>query len=225
MLFLFFFEIFAAMIDVFTKGYIIGICTSVPVGPIAILCIQRTLNKGRLQGFFFGLGAATSDCNYATIALFGLSFVLDFIKQNQLAIQIIGSLIILFFGIYIFFNNPVKVLNKNEPVKAISLSQDYFSSFFLTLSNPLIIFLFLGLFARFNFLTQETSIWESLVGVASVFAGAITWWFLITLVVSIFRKKFNIRGLWIVNKTTGSLIALLAICGFILSLLGKSVVV
>ena len=96
-----------------------------PVGPIAILCIQRTLNKGRLQGFF-GLGAATSDCIYATIALFGLSFVLDFIKQNQLAIQIIGSLIILFFRHLYIFNNPVKVLNKNEPVKAISLSQDYF---------------------------------------------------------------------------------------------------
>ncbi|MBP9970181.1 MAG: LysE family transporter, partial [Paludibacteraceae bacterium] len=67
------------MFDILVKGFLIGILTSIPVGPIAMLCIQKTLNKGHMHGFFSGLGAATSDTTYAMVALFGLSFVMPFI--------------------------------------------------------------------------------------------------------------------------------------------------
>jgi threonine/homoserine/homoserine lactone efflux protein len=210
------------MFDILLKGFLIGILTSIPVGPIAMLCIQKTLNKGRMHGFFSGLGAATSDTTYAMIALFGLSFVMQFIEQNQLLIQIVGSVVILIFGLFIFSNNPVAVLSKNISTKE-SYLQDYFASVFLTLSNPLIIFLFLGLFARFNFLSGTESVFYSLSGIIAVFVGATTWWFVLTFVASIFRKKLNLRGLWVINKLTGSIIVLLAMGGLILSILGKSV--
>jgi threonine/homoserine/homoserine lactone efflux protein len=210
------------MFDILLKGFLIGILTSIPVGPIAMLCIQKTLNKGRMHGFFSGLGAATSDTTYAMIALFGLSFVMQFIEQNQLLIQIIGSVVILLFGVYIFSKNPVAVLSKNVSTKE-SYLQDYLASVLLTLSNPLIVFLFLGLFARFSFLSGTESVFYSLSGILAVFAGASTWWFVLTLVASAFRKKLNLRGLWVINKLTGSIIIILSMGGLILSIMGKSV--
>ena len=210
------------MFDILVKGFLIGILTSIPVGPIAMLCIQKTLNKGHMHGFFSGLGAATSDTTYAMVALFGLSFVMPFIEQNQLLIQIIGSVVILLFGFFIFSKNPVAVLNKNIATKE-SYLQDYLASLLLTLSNPLIIFLFLGLFARFSFLSNTDNTVYSLSGIIAVFAGASTWWFVLTFVASIFRKKINIRGLGVINKLTGSVIIVLALGGLILSILGKSV--
>lgn len=212
------------MFEILLKGFLIGILTSIPVGPIAILCIQKTLNKGHAHGFFSGLGAATSDTAYAAVALFGLSFVMSFIEQNQLLIQIGGSFVILLFGLYIFSKNPVAVLSKNVATKG-SYSQDFFASLFLTLSNPLIIFLFLGLFARFNFLTDIEGSFYSVSGILAVFVGAATWWFVLTFIASIFRKKLNIRSLWAVNKLTGSIIMVLALVGLVLSIMGKSVTV
>ncbi len=210
------------MFDILLKGFLIGVLTSIPVGPIAILCIQKTLNKGHVYGFLSGLGAATSDTTYAIIALFGLTFVMSFIEQNQIVIQIIGSVVIFLFGIYIFMKNPVSVLSKSDTGKS-SYSHDYFASLLLTLSNPLIIFLFLGLFARFNFLTGGYDFVVSSLGVLFVFLGASSWWFTLTFVASIFRKKLNLRGLWVVNKVAGGVIMILSIMGFILSIMGKSV--
>ena len=136
------------MFETIIQGITIGLCTSIPVGPIAILIIQRTLQKGRMHGFTSGLGAATSDTFYALLALLGLSVVLSFIEENKLIIQIAGSSIMMLFGVYIFFQNPAKNIEKSKNEKS-SYWQEYLTAFFLTLSNPLMIFLYLGLFAEF----------------------------------------------------------------------------
>lgn len=209
------------MLEILFQGIIIGLLTSIPVGPMAILIIQRTLQKGRLHGFFSGLGAATSDTLYAMLALLGLSFVLQFIEDHKLIIQIIGSVIMMLFGVYIFFQNPVKNIEKSKNEKS-SYWQEYLTSFLLTLSNPMMIFLYIGLFSQFKFLSSNTNYIYFIVGVASVLIGAALWWFMITLLASIFRKKFNIRGLWILNKTTGTLIAVLSLIALISSISGIS---
>jgi len=210
------------MVESLYEGFLIGLFTSAPVGPIALLCIQRTLQKGRWHGFYSGLGAATSDFLYALIAMLGLSFVMNFIQQNEFLIQVIGSTVVMLFGVYIFFQNPASGLKKNEEGKT-SYSQEYVTSFLLTLSNPLMIFLFLGLFARFSFLTNADSLSENILGMVAVFVGSSSWWFTLTLIASIFHKKFNIRGLWFLNKITGSLIFIIALGGLILTLTGASI--
>lgn len=212
------------MFNTIIEGITIGLCTSIPVGPIAILIIQRTLQKGRLHGFFSGLGAASSDTFYALLALIGLSVVLSFIEENKLIIQIAGSSIMMLFGIYIFFQNPAKNIEKSKTEKS-SYWQDYLTSFLLTLSNPLMIFLYIGLFAQYNFITSESHFMEIVIGICSVFAGAGLWWFLITLLASIFRKRFNIRGLWILNKATGMLIFVIALVALIGSISGFSLTI
>lgn len=212
------------MFNTIIEGITIGLCTSIPVGPIAILIIQRTLQKGRLHGFFSGLGAASSDTFYALLALIGLSVVLSFIEENKLIIQIAGSSIMMLFGIYIFFQNPAKNIEKSKTDKT-SYWQDYLTAFLLTLSNPLMIFLYIGLFAQYNFISSESHFMEIAIGICSVFAGAGLWWFLITLLASIFRKRFNIRGLWILNKATGLLIFVIALVALIGSISGFSLTI
>ena len=209
------------MISTIIEGITIGLCTSIPVGPIAILIIQRTLQKGRMHGFTSGLGAATSDTFYALLAIVWLSVVLSFIEENKLIIQIIGSAIMVIFGVYIFFQNPAKNIEKSKTDKS-SYWQEYLTAFFLTLSNPLMIFLYIGLFAQYNFISSESHFIEIAIGICSVFLGAALWWFLLTLLASVFRKRFNIRGLWILNKATGILISVIALVALISSISGFS---
>jgi len=86
------------MVEIIIKGIIIGLFVSVPLGPIGMLCIQRTLNRGRKFGIATGLGATTSDLVYTMITLFFLNFVIDFIEQQRYIIQLIGSIILIIFG-------------------------------------------------------------------------------------------------------------------------------
>lgn len=196
------------------KGILIGILVSAPMGPIGMLCIQRTLSKGRWCGFVTGLGAALSDILYATITCLGMGMVISFIEANQMSLQIIGSIILGIFGYYIFQTNPVKTLQKRNE-KKISYTQDFISAFLLTFSNVLIVFLFIGLFAQFGFVPPDYSAWMIAGGIGGVALGAIIWWFGITYVVSKLKRWFNIRGIWVLNKIVGSIIIFSAILSIV----------
>ncbi|MDR1632886.1 MAG: LysE family translocator [Dysgonamonadaceae bacterium] len=202
------------MIDIIYKGILIGILVSAPMGPIGLLCIQRTLNKGQWHGFFSGIGAAFSDLFYAGIVCLGMGFVVNFIEGHQTILQIAGSIFLLFFGIYIFRSNPSKQLHK--PKENInSFSQDLISAFFLTLSNPFILLVYIVLFSRFNFISPEEKMASMLLGLLCILIGALSWWFLITFLVGKLRKVINLRGLWMVNKIVGAVIILLSVLGFV----------
>ena len=92
------------------KGMLIGLLASAPMGPVGILCVQRTLNKGRWYGFITGVGAAVSDIIYAAVAGFGMSFVMDLLndQQTKFYLQIVGSVLLLIFGVYTYRSNPTK---------------------------------------------------------------------------------------------------------------------
>jgi threonine/homoserine/homoserine lactone efflux protein len=205
------------MINVIIKGLIIGIFTSIPVGPIAVLCIQRTLNRGKYHGFVTGLGAASSDLVYASLAAFSLSFIVEFIHKNQFFIEIAGALILFSFGFFLFRTNPVKKLSESA-LKKESYFQDFITAFALTITNPLIIFLFIAMFAKFSFVESCTSMPETVVGLFAVIIGASVWWFTLTSFVNFFRSKFNLRGLWIINKVSGSILMGIACIGLIYSI-------
>ncbi|MCL2597453.1 MAG: LysE family transporter [Paludibacter sp.] len=198
--------------DIFIKGIIVGLCVSVPLGPIGMLCVQRTLHRGRRHGIITGLGASASDLVYTIISLFFLSFIINFISKNEIIIQIIGSLIVCAFGWFIFRNNPSMQPKPDEKPNS-SVLRDFFSSFALTLSNPLIMFVLIALFARFNFLSDKHSLPGIALGLLGIVAGATSWWAFLTLVVSRFRNKFNIKGLKMINRITGLIIIITGIVG------------
>lgn len=195
----------------FTKGIIVGFSASVPLGPIGVLCIQKTVNKGRISGFVSGLGAATADTFFAVIAGFGLTFISNFLIRQQLPLRILGSLILFYLGYKIFTTNPGTQLRKQLRKKRKGLLEDYLSIFFLTVSNPLTIFLFGGVFAGFGIIVEGTDFYALLLLVAGVFVGAALWWTTLTSIVNIFRSKFRLRRLLWINKITGIAIIAFAI--------------
>jgi threonine/homoserine/homoserine lactone efflux protein len=199
-----------SIFDIIYKGVLIGILVSAPMGPIGLLCIQRTLNKGQWHGFFSGVGAAFSDLLYAIVICLGMGIVVDFVEGHQYILKIIGSVFLIAFGIYTFQSNPSKRLKKPQE-NTNSFPQDTITAFLLTLSNPLIIFFYIGLFARFNFINPDEKLFSMLLGLFSVLTGALAWWFIITFFVGKLRKVINLRGLWFMNKIVGSIIIIVSI--------------
>ena len=209
------------MFSAIIQGLIIGVLVSAPMGPTGLLCIQRTLNKGRWHGFLTGIGAVISDMFYALIVGIGMSFLIDFVEAHVSILQMFGSILLMGFGVYVFRNNPVKTLRKAGT--SSNYAQDLATSFFLTLSNPLIIILFIGLFARFNFVRPDYPLIIRFFGYLFIAIGALSWWFLITTLISKLRDKFNVRGMWIVNRTIGIIVFIVSLIGLIATLTGESV--
>ena len=212
------------IVDIIYKGFLIGVLVSAPMGPIGLLCVQRTLSKGPLYGFFSGIGAAFSDVFYAGIISLGMGFMIDFITENQYILKIVGSALLMVFGAYIFLSNPFKHIHETkEPSN--SYSQAAVTSFFFTLSNPFIIFIFIILFARFNFIAPQEKLFSILLGLASIFGGAISWWLLITFLIGKLRKIMNLHVLWIINRIVGIVIIAVSIYYIALTILHQSIVI
>lgn len=203
------------------RGMAIGIIISAPMGPVGILCVQRTLEKGRKTGFYTGIGAALSDLIYCLLTGFGLSFIEEFLERNSNIIQLLGSLVLIGFGVYLFKSNPSKNL-KRPSDKSIPAGKNILSGFLFTFSNPLIIFLIIGLFARFNFLLPEISFFHYIFGFLCIIGGALLWWWVVTYFVDKVRAHFNLRSMWLINKITGSVIMLFAVVGIITAISGMA---
>lgn len=204
------------MWELITKGFIIGILVSAPMGPVGMLCIQRTLAKGRWHGFISGLGAAFSDVIYATITGLFMGLAVNFVEAHLKALELFGCVVLAIFGYYIFRSNPVKGLQKKREGKS-SYLQDFVTAFLLTLSNVLIILLYIGLFARFTFVLPTVPSWKVLNGLAGIATGTVLWWFIITYIVSKMRRWFNIRSIRVLNQIVGIVIIVLSIAGIFFS--------
>lgn len=212
-------DILEGLIYVIWRGIAIGVIISAPMGPVGILCVQRTLEKGRSIGFFTGIGAALSDLFYCLLTGFGLSFIEDFLTNNQNVIQMVGSVVLVLFGIYLFRSNPARTLKKPDEQRP-SKGKNILSGFLFTFSNPLIIFLIIGLFARFNFLLPELTAAYYMAGYAFIFLGALLWWWIVTFFIDKVRSHFNLRSMWLVNKITGVIIMIFALVGIVTAVSG-----
>ena len=200
------FPIHINVVDLVFKGMLIGMVASAPMGPVGILCVQRTLNKGRLYGFVTGIGAAISDIIYAGITGFGMAFVMDFInnEQNKFYLQIIGSVLLLGFGVYTWVSDPTKNMRKSGMQRG-SFWYNTWTAFLVTFSNPLIVFLFMALFAQFAFVIPDHP-FEMVIGFASIVGGALLWWYGLSWLVDKVRTIFNAQGIRIINRVIGAVV-------------------
>ena len=197
------------------QGFIVGIGASIPLGPLGILCVQKTLSKGRNSGLITGLGSAASDTFYAGISLLGLAFIQNLIKEQKDWIMLIGGIIIVLVGIKIYLTNPLKQVKQNNGNK--KRLEDFFEAFFMTITNPGAIFLIIGLFAvvGIDVTSGETSKFKIFSILWGVFGGATFWWFILSTTINVFRKKFRLKQLIMVNKVSGIIIAVLGIISVI----------
>ena len=190
---------------------IIGVVVSAPMGPVGILCVQRTLNKDRWCGFVTGLGADLSDIIYALMTGFGMSFIMETIESPTVAfwIKVVGSVLLFLFGLFTFKSNPI------ERVKPVShnkgtLFHNFISGFLVTISNPLIIFLFIAMYGQMTFILPDSPLLQ-IIGYLFVIVGAVGWWFLLTWLIDKVRNKFNVRGIWLINRIIGSVVMLVSV--------------
>ncbi|MBR5729965.1 MAG: LysE family transporter [Prevotella sp.] len=198
-------------VNLIFKGILIGIIASAPMGPVGVLCVQRTLNKGRWYGFITGVGASVSDIIYAMITGFGMSFVMNLVNnaETKFLLQILGSIILLIFGIVSFRANPTKNMHVSSKQKG-TLWHNGITAFLVTFSNPLIIFLFMGCFAQFAFVVPNHPL-EMFFGYLSIVFGALLWWYGLTWIIDKVRTIFDTSGIIIINKVIGSFVILFSL--------------
>jgi threonine/homoserine/homoserine lactone efflux protein len=185
------------------KGLIIGFSLALPVGPIALLCIRRTLVKGSASGIASGFGAAVADCLFGAVAGFGVAFIANFFFEHNVLVRIVGGAFLCYAGVRVFFSIPPE--NPSD-VSENGLLRDFASSFVLTLTNPLTLFTFAAIFAAAGVADDGYYLLTSIM-VLGVFCGSALWWLVLTGIVSIFHRRINAKGLIMVNRISGILIA------------------
>jgi threonine/homoserine/homoserine lactone efflux protein len=194
----------------FIRGLLIGLSIAATVGPMSFLCIQRTLNKGQLYGLVSGLGIATADGVYGSIAAFGLTLITNFLINEQIWIRLIGGLFLMYLGVKTIISKPPEraaVLN----TKTNSYLGAYASTFLLTLTNPLTILSFAAIFAGIGVGSASKSFLSATAVVLGVFSGSTLWWIILTNGIKLLRKKMNSQWLLWINRISGGIITLFGI--------------
>lgn len=206
------------MVETITKGFFIGLLVSAPMGPINMLVIQRTLNRGWKHGFMTGLGAMLSDLVYVLVTLVGLSFVSEFFDRYEQTIQGLGSIVLFFFGLMVFRSNPLRDWTPDQLFQETRYLKDFASSFLLTFSNIAIILVLMGLYAHFSFNPLADGADFFTAGLIAFIAATFVWWFFLTTLISKVRKHFNRRGLVLLNRSVGVILMTLGAGEIILSI-------
>ena len=213
------------LLEEIIKGFIIGVLASAPMGPVGILTVQRTLNKGRWEGFATGIGASISDIIYAVITGYFMYLVVDIIEDPIIAlwIKVIGSILLFAFGVYTFKSIPKhKVVDEEAPVETKNkLTGFIITGFAITASNPLIILPFVALVGQFTFILAGN--WfVQLMGYVSIVLGALFWWYILTWMVDKVRAKFNHKVIWWINRIIGIAVMVVSALMIVYALTGHT---
>jgi threonine/homoserine/homoserine lactone efflux protein len=201
-------------VSFYIRGLLIGLSIAAAVGPMSILSIQRTLNKGQLYGFISGLGIATADAVYGSIAAFGLTLITNFLLNEQIWIRLIGGLFLMYLGIKTILSQPSEIAATLD-MKSSSYIAAYTSTFFLTITNPLTILSFAAIFAGIGVGSASKNFISAAAVVLGVFSGSTLWWIILTSAISLFRKKLNTQWLLWINRVSGAIITIFGIAALI----------
>ncbi|MDO7787261.1 LysE family translocator [Desulforamulus aquiferis] len=186
----------------FFRGLLIGLSIAAPVGPIGLLCVNRSLSGGWLRGFISGIGAACADAIYGCIGGFGLTAITSFLTSNKYWLQTFGGMFLLYLGVNAYKTAPVK---QNNIGHTGSLVSSFLSVFALTLSNPMTILGFTAIFAAFG-LGNGGDIFSTLQLVLGVFIGSALWWLFLSSLAAYFKDRLNDKKLELINKIAGIII-------------------
>ena len=204
-------------IEILFRGMCVGLASSVTVGPVAVLCIQRTLSKNRRAGLVSGMGVAVADTLMAIIAFFFYSMLQAQIEEYSMILQVIGGIFVVIVGVYIFFQNPVPQIRRNRAGNT-TVWKDFSSMFGFTIANFVVVIPYiLAFFAMFGIGTSGTeehtpsSLLTSLFIIAGFFCGAAAWWWLLSSIISLFRRRFRPRHMLTINHVAGIIIGLLGV--------------
>jgi threonine/homoserine/homoserine lactone efflux protein len=198
----------------FIRSLFIGLSVAATIGPMSVLCMQRTMSRGFLYGLVSGLGIATADGFYSSVAGLGLTMIARFLLSQQLWIHLLGGLCLLYLGGKTMLTKPAeRAAQTTQAIGATNFVGAYVSTFLLTLTNPLTILSFAAIFAS---LGAGSSVPGSMRGalliIGGVFLGSLLWWFLLTGAISLLRGSPYVAGSarwrhWL-NRISGGIIML-----------------
>ena len=193
------------------KGFAIGICASAPVGPIAIMVIQKSLSKGHYAGFITGLGSCVVDTIFSIIAIFALAAAEQLINQHRELILLVGGLVVTILGWSMSTSDPFRKLKAREESRSSISVTDFLQAVAMGLSNPGAIFVIFALFAFFGIGPLDRTDWRVAPIILSVSLGAAFYWFVVTWLLSHFRKRFKLRTILWINRITGAVIIMIGL--------------
>ena len=196
--------------SLFSRGFLLGFSIAAIVGPIALLCLRRTLTSGFAIGFVSGLGAATADASYAAIASLGISALASALVEQRLWLRLVGGAFLLYLGVRALQAKPAGRA-ANAAASGLKLAGAYSSTLALTLSNPMTIMSFAAMFAGIGASGHEL--------VLGVFIGSAVWWLVLAGTTSRLRTRITPTWLRAVNIGSGALIV-----GFGLQSLGSALI-
>ena len=212
-----------------------GLASSVTVGPVAVLCIQRTLSKGHLSGLMSGLGIACADTLMAILAFSVYALLKSYIDEYNTIIQFCGGIFVVIVGVMIFFKNPVPQIRKNRAGMS-ALWQDFASMFGFTLANFVVIIPYiLAFFTMFNIdlaldapqgadvaqTASQVGRWmNNILVLVGFLLGAMLWWLALTSTINIFRKGFRPRHMLVINRVAGVVISALGVITLVTVIIG-----
>ncbi|OJV18825.1 MAG: hypothetical protein BGO30_03355 [Bacteroidetes bacterium 41-46] len=198
----------------FVKGFIVGMGASIPLGPMGVMCVQKTLSKGRNSGLITGLGASVTDTIFAALAILGLAYIQSFIEEYERSVLLLGGVVVAIIGLKIYLTNPVKQIRQKARGSNRHM-EDLFSAILMTITNPGAIFLILGMFAFVGLEIDSQSANRTITAVlGGVFVGASTWWYALSTGINIFRKRFRLRQLLMINRISGIVIIVIGLISF-----------
>ena len=187
------------------RGLAVGLIIAAPVGPVNVLCIQRTLEKGWKSGIVSGLGAAIADTLYGAIAAFSISLVIQFLIREESWIRLVGGILLIGIGV-LYYCKPPRSLEAGQVTS--SANSDFVSTFFLTATNPTTVLSFLAVLAILG-LGRQRLPWQTSLLVAGIFCGSKTWWTILASAANLLRGRITNRSMRWMNRVAG-----IAIGGF-----------
>ena len=187
--------------SLFVKGLIVGFCLAAPVGPIAAICVQRTISKRWLSGILSGMGAAAADAVYGAIAAFGATIISEFLITEHEWLQRVGGVILLVLGVRLLLMHPIE--RKKNGATNRGLWGDFMSTFILTLTNPMTFVAFAAIFATMGIGAVHGRPMLTIELVGGVFAGSAAWWVILCAGAFALRRHFDFKRLVLVNRATG----------------------
>ena len=204
-------------LEVLIRGICVGIAASITVGPVAVLCIQRTLSRNRKAGIVSGLGVASADTFMAMAALFFYSILQAQIEQYNTLLRVVAGIFVIIIGVYIFAQNPVPQIRRNRAGKS-SMWQTFASIFGLTIANFIMVVPYiLTFFAIFKISAGDVThsgvgdFLRSVLIIIGFFGGASAWWTLLACVINLFRRRFRPRHMLTINRVAGLIIGILGV--------------
>jgi threonine/homoserine/homoserine lactone efflux protein len=189
----------------FLKGFLIGVSIAAPVGPIGLLTIRRTLAFGRSAGFMSGLGAATADAVFGSIAAFGITAISSILIGAKVYLGVIGGVFLIYLGWQTFQSKPTEHAAAS---RASSLGVIYFSTLGLVLTNPISILYFTAIISSVG---AANNLFSASMMVFGVFMGSVLWWFFLSFVASLLKSRINTTNLQLVNYISGAIIAVFGV--------------